>query len=343
MIPEASPKLRRSLQGSVPAWFESTSDEPSSVQKLARHLAVLAADPDVDQQLPDIVDPLAEVCPPETLSAAVSRVHARLDDAVGDGLPAGSAGEIRDRLGRITEGLWQASVECERDTYRDVLREVSHDIRSPLNSILFLADGLYSGQSGSLTESQRHQLGVVYSAAASLLNMVNDLLDFARTSVEGVDEPETVTFSLSSVLADVRRLVGPIAEHKGCNLRTAMEVAEPRRGDPQIVSRVLVNLVSNALEAAGEGGEVVVRVGGAESTLRVVVKDDGDDPDIERLKELSSPGNDCSLTRRLTGQTHGLGLVICGRMVRAAGGTLDVVRTSEGWTRFTVVLPFGQG
>jgi signal transduction histidine kinase len=329
------------LTEDVPGWWDPAEGTAPDVAEAARRLAALTNRP-VEADLPHRLEPLARSYDSDVLSRAVTEVHACLDAAAGGAVPRDEAGEIRRRLNRITEAVWTRDVRYEREICRDVLREVSHDIRSPLNSILFLADGLYSGRSGSLTDAQRRQLGVVYSAAATLLNMVNDLLDYARTSDGEIGEAARVPFSVSGVLADVRRLVGPIAEHRDCRLRTEMEVQDPRVGDPQIVSRVLVNLVSNAIDAAGKDGEVAVRVTGDEERLRLKVLDDGEEVDPERLEDLAAPEADDSFTRTLSGQTHGLGLVICGRMVRAAGGSLEADRTSEGWTEFTVELPFGR-
>lgn len=339
--PAEEPEGEGALKDDVPGWCDPSEDASPEVAEAAGRLAALAGRP-AEADLSGLVASLARSYDADVLARAVAEVYGRLDEATGAGVARDEAVEIRRRLGRVMEALWISDVAGERALCRDVLREVSHDIRSPLNSILFLADGLYSGRSGPLTDPQRRQLGVVYSAAATLLNMVNDLLDFARSSEDEVDAVSLVPFSVSGVLADVRRLVGPIAEHRDCRLRTEMEVQDPRRGDPQIASRVLVNLVSNGIDAAGKDGEVVVRVTGDDETLRLRVLDDGDAPDPERLEELAARDSNAGLTRTLTGQTHGLGLVICGRMVRAAGGSLEVDRTHDGWTQFTVELPFGR-
>lgn len=274
---------------------------------------------------------------------ALGHLHRSLDRALRDGAPVEAVEELRDRLTGATVDLWRESLGSEVRSYRQLLRDVSHDIRSPLNSILFLADGLHSEQSGPLNSVQRRQLGVMYSASASLLTMVNDLMDFARTSEGDVGQVAAVPFSPAGVAADVRRLVRPISEHRGCGLRTELDASGPRRGDPQVLSRVLLNLLSNGLEAAGKDGEVVLRLSeasGEDDVLTVEVEDDGPDADLERLRGFVSPSPDGPVTRMLKGRTHGLGLVICGRLVRASGGELSVTRTSEGRTRFTARFPF---
>lgn len=313
-----------------------------AVARIARFLE--APEGDDDGRSVDLQEFAAEAGP-RVLGPAVAHLHECLDARSGEGsCPEEEEVEIRRmrrRLGDLTTRLWEASVETELSAYRRLLRDISHDIRSPLNSILFLADGLYSEQSGSLNKTQRRQMGVVYSAAASLLNLVNDLLDFARTAEGDVGEVAEVPFSAAGVVADVRRLVRPIAEHRGCALRMEVEARGPRVGDPQLLSRVLINLLSNAVEAAGENGEVVLRMSDEAGILRVEVMDDGCGAPVDRLRELLRPPRDEPLTRMLHGQIHGLGLVICGRMVRATGGDIDVDEGEEGGrTRFVVELPF---
>lgn len=320
-------------------------DAPDAVEDVAAQIGRLLETPEDDDGGGDLdLQELAAEAGPRVLGPAVAHLHACLDARSGEGTCPEEEAEIRRtrrRLAELTTRLWKASVETELSAYRRLLRDISHDIRSPLNSILFLADGLYSEQSGSLNKRQRRQMGVVYSAAASLLNLVNDLLDFARTAEGDVGEVAEVPFSAAGVVADVRRLVRPIAEHRGCALRMEVEARGPRVGDPQLLSRVLINLLSNAVEAAGENGEVVLRMGDEGGTLRVEVMDDGCGAPVERLRELLRPPRDEPLTRMLHGQIHGLGLVICGRMVRATGGDIDVDEgESGGRTRFVVELPF---
>lgn len=290
----------------------------------------------------DEVDGLSEDVPPDAVWDALAAVHRRLDQALADGAPLEEVEPYRRRLLRLGRRVADASVLEEGAVYRQLLRDVSHDIRSPLNSILFLADGLLSEQNGSLNPVQRRQMGVVYSAAASLLNLVNDLLDFARTSGDEDDEIARVPFSVQNAISDVRHLLAPIADHHGTRLEFEVTVEGPRVGDPQALCRVLLNLASNALEAAPAGGEVLVTVSeeAAGETLRVDVDDDGEGVDLERVRGLIRPQPETRAPRMLQGRTHGLGLIICGRMVRAVGGDLEVEHREGAGTRFTLRLPF---
>jgi len=291
-----------------------------------------------------VFDPFDDV-PVEIAWEAVRAAHRRLDKAAQDsGLSPEEIRSLRERLGDAELELVETALHAEVRAHRQLLRDISHDIRSPLNSILFLADGLYSEQSGPLTKVQRRQMGVVYSGAASLLNLVNDLLDFARSS-DGADigRPATVPFSLAGVLADVRRLVNPLASHHSTALGVELDCEGPCHGDPQLVSRILINLLSNAIDAAGDGGKVMLEASEEDGFLELVVEDDGPGVDLNSVRQFLSSNPDTKLTRMLQGRTHGLGLIICGRLVRAAGGDVNVDLVPSGGTRFTIRLPYRGG
>lgn len=273
---------------------------------------------------------------------ALQAVHGLLDEALAEGAPLEEVETYRRRLLRLGRRWSDVAVREEGEAYRRLLRDVSHDVRSPLNSILFLADGLLTEQNGSLNPVQRRQMGVVYSAAASLLNLVNDLLDFARATSGEEEDVAHVPFSVENALSDVRHLLAPIADHHDTSFEFDVSAEGPRRGDPQALRRVLINLAANALEATAPGGEVFVRVCDESEgeTLRVDVDDDGDGVDLELVRKLLRPQPETRATRMLEGRTHGLGLIICGRMVRAAGGDLEVAHLDDGGSRFTLRLPF---
>src|SRR5581483_10402846 len=62
----------------------------------------------------------------------------------------------------------------------DMVVEIAHDLRSPLTSILFLAEALHQGHSGPVTDAQRRSLALIYSAALSLCSVASDVLELAR-------------------------------------------------------------------------------------------------------------------------------------------------------------------
>lgn len=275
---------------------------------------------------------------------AAEELHLALDRAVDSGeMASAEARRCRRRLARMQSRLHRAGLRARLAARRQLLRDITHDLRVPLNSIVFLTDSLFDERHGELTEAQRKKLGGVYSASTTLLNFVNDLLDLSRSTEEDF-ECTRVPFSVQGVLEDVRHLVRPVADYHGAEAEFDLRTDESWNGDPRLVRRILLNLVTNGLEAAGEGGTVAVTLddggGGDPGRRRIVVSDDGPGIDLERAEALLDAG-DPEEWRGLLEGTDGLGLLIIGRLVRAAGGDVAVDRSEEGGTGFVVELPFG--
>ncbi|MEJ2482075.1 MAG: HAMP domain-containing sensor histidine kinase [Gemmatimonadota bacterium] len=294
---------------------------------------------------------------PDEKSETAQLARLTLDD-LGEALAYMRAGLLRDveRHDPTTHGLRArrhadldaaaleaASQIMERygGRQRRFLQDISHDLRSPLNSILFLADALRSEHSGPLNEVQTRQVEVLFMAAVTLVKMVNDVIDFARL---GTDAPLVATrtpFSLESVLTDVNGLVGPVVAHNGVDLNLEMRAAGLRSGDAQVVNRVLLNLVSNAVQALPEGGRIdVVFEEMGDGGLRLEVRDTGTEAPIEKIRAVLESDDPDHLAGETRGWTHGLGLSISARLVRAAGGSITVDRAADGGTVFVVRLPF---
>src|SRR5437773_856838 len=92
----------------------------------------------------------------------------------------------------------------------ELLRSVAHDLRSPMTSILFLAEALQRGQSGAVNDVQRRQLGLIYTAALGLNSVASDIIDVTRS--DDFVDPEPVPFSVTAALEAVQDIVPPMAQ-----------------------------------------------------------------------------------------------------------------------------------
>ncbi len=275
------------------------------------------------------------------IAQAFRRAIQEMGVAAGNEQASTDFSDLNAALDRTLLDTALASLHRTSDAHRRMVQDVSHDLRSPLNSILFLADALRSERSGSLTTAQSHQMSVLYTAAVTLVRMANDLIDFSRLGVGR--ERITVSaasFSLETVVADVTNLVGPLSTHRRVELETVFAAEGLRHGDQRLLSRVLLNLVSNALEAVDSGGTVTLEFSDTdEGDLRIEVGDDRYGTDVEALRRLLSITDD-RWPGETRGWTRGLGLTISARFVQAAGGRIDVLSRSGGGTVFVVELPF---
>src|SRR2546430_11749744 len=109
----------------------------------------------------------------------------------------------------------------------DLVVELAHDLRSPLTSVLFLAEALQQGQGGPVTPEQTRQLGLIYSAALCLCATASDVLELARGGQRLVDRAPA-PFSIAEVFGSVRSMILPLAEEKRLEVRLVHPVPERR-------------------------------------------------------------------------------------------------------------------
>ena len=138
-------------------------------------------------------------------------------EAVGQRLEADWSQHFADRLA-APDGL-------------ELVVEVAHDLRSPLTSILFLAETLQRGRSGPVNPVQERQLGLIYSAAFGLSSVASDVIELARGGDRLVDL-DPIPFSVTDILESVRDIVQPIAEEKNLAVRLSPPEADFRIGHP---------------------------------------------------------------------------------------------------------------
>ncbi|MBO9707765.1 MAG: response regulator [Caulobacter sp.] len=224
----------------------------------------------------------------------------------------------------------------------DFLANMTHELRTPLNAIVGFSEVLQ--RSGDLSSQDARHVDLVHDASLTLLEVVNDVLDFSRLEADGVDlDPQP--FDPAELARSACALVQPQASAKGLRLDLTLDVARgPMVGDAPRLSRVLLNFLSNAIKFTGEGA-VTVRVtqpasaGGA--ALRIEVADSGIGIPTEQIEGVFErfAQADAGVSRRFGGT--GLGLAISKRIIDKMDGAIGVEsRVGQGSTFwFELALP----
>lgn len=219
--------------------------------------------------------------------------------------------------------------------------EMAHDMRSPLGSILILAERLRAGAGGELTPIQQRQLGLVYSAAFGLSALAGDVIELARGGTTLVDQ-ERMPFAVSEVLQAIMDILRPMAEEKRLVMQAAGPSADVRIGHPSALNRVLLNLATNAIKFTNTGSVTVTCRELDRSLIEFSVQDTGRGipPHVmgslfEAFRQRQTPGD-------YAFSSAGLGLSICQKLVRAMGGELGVDTELEKGTRFHFILDLPQ-
>lgn len=227
----------------------------------------------------------------------------------------------------------------------DFLARMSHEIRTPLNGVIGLSRIL---SETDLTERQAEIVTKVLSSSDALLNIVNDVLDFAKIEA-GRMEIEETPFSIPDLLENVHSVHASKAEEKGLVFETAAgnDGISHFLGDPHRIAQILNNYCSNAIKFTETGHvRVAVALGPERNGYRTVqfsVEDTGIGMTKDEAGRIFVPFNqaDASTTRRYGGT--GLGLAICRELATHMNGKVWLESTPGQGSIFHLRLPLRTG
>jgi PAS domain S-box-containing protein len=220
----------------------------------------------------------------------------------------------------------------------EFLATVSHELRSPLNSILGWSKML-SGKRLNEEEATR-ALEVIYNSARAQNHLISDLLDVSRI-ITGKSRMDVMMVDLIPIIEAAMDIARPAAEAKRISLVPSLDPAAGLvSGDADRLQQVVWNLLSNAVKFTPPGGEVVVRLKreGASVTITVIDTGVGIEPEFlpfvfDRFRQYES-----ATTRSHGGL--GLGLAIVRHLVELHGGTVSAASHGRGQgATFVVTLP----
>jgi two-component system sensor histidine kinase/response regulator len=241
--------------------------------------------------------------------------------------------DITDQVG-AEQGAMRA--ELQREAMSRFLGAMSHEFRTPLNSIIGFADLLTLAGFDPLTERQRRYILNISNSGNHLLGLVNELLDLTKVQA-GQVELRMAAVELEVAVARAVDAVRPLAAGKGLSVDNQVTDRVLVMADPSRLHQVLLNLLSNSIKftAVGFVG-VVMSVTG--DWVSVSVTDSGIgivESDLDRVfEEFVQVGADHPNAQLGTG----LGLPLARHLVHAMGGTIIATSTPGVGSNFTVRL-----
>lgn len=220
-----------------------------------------------------------------------------------------------------------------------VVANVSHEFRTPLNSISGLARLLLSRTDGPLSAEQEKQVNFILKSADELSLMVNDLLDLSKLE-SGKTQLRPSKFTVTELFAAMRGMVRALQLKPNVELHfEGGDGLPPLETDEGKVSQILRNLISNAIKFTEKGEIRVTASIDAENRISFAVKDTGigiDPADHPRIfEEFTQLENE--VQRRVKGT--GLGLSLSRRLSEFLGGTLSLKSELGKGATFTLTIP----
>ncbi|MBN1247053.1 MAG: GAF domain-containing protein [Anaerolineae bacterium] len=236
-----------------------------------------------------------------------------------------------------------AEIEADR-AKSDFVSTVSHELRTPMTSIVGYVDLMLAGAAGEIPEMQLAFLEKVKTNADRLTNLVNDLLDISRLE-QGRVELLRRPVDMGTLVTQVADLVRPRIEERQQTIATIVPDALPRvYGDPDRLTQILTNLVSNAYKYTPVGGEIAIHTYVRQGMVYVAVVDSGigiAPENQNKIFERFYRVEDDPAVYEVSGT--GLGLAITLSLIQMHGGDIWLESELGLGSIFTFSVPLAHG
>jgi len=216
---------------------------------------------------------------------------------------------------------------------------MSHEFRTPLNSVLALTRMLLDRMDGDLTSEQEQQVRFIQRSAKELSEMVDDLLDLAKVEA-GRLEVKPKHFEVADLFSALRGMLKPLLADTALNLVFEIPEGLPAMfSDERKVSQILRNFISNAIKFT-PGGEVRLTAWRIDSTFEFRVSDTGIgiSPSDQKIIFEQFSQVESSLQGRVKGT--GLGLPLSRKLAQLLGGDVEVTSAVGEGSTFLLRVPF---
>lgn len=271
------------------------------------------------------------------------------DALISDGTPPGAlALQVRTMLARAhqhRESLARvASLQRRMDTWeheervRDQLvHMLVHDLKNPIAAVMGLIEIVQDDP--RVPEDNRELLKVAYDETQHLLHLAANMLDVRKIQAGKMNLKRELMFTpmFREVIEQARGDVGSGLRDRHVRVEIEPDLS-PASADPEILRRVLANLISNALKHTTTGGVITLMVRGLPDGVQIVVRDDGEGIPEEDIPNLFAAFEQSRLTLHGRFDT-GMGLAFCKLAVEEHGGTIRVESERGKGATFIFTLP----
>ena len=254
-------------------------------------------------------------------------------------LPVAGTGDELDRLADNVNAMLDR-IEALMRGLKEVSDNISHDLKTPLTRLRNRCEQALRSATGEA--SYRAALESTIAESDDLIRTFDALLMIARAE-SGQARDNMTEFDASEIARDVGELYEPVADEKGIALKIDAPAAAPVRGNRELVSQALANLIDNAIKYAGTNGkvngvpaEIVVKAGNDGERITLSVADRGPGiPDADRGRVVE---RFVRLEQSRSEPGSGLGLSLASAVARLHGGELKLEDNHPG-LRTTLALP----
>jgi len=251
--------------------------------------------------------------------------------------------ESKDELGSLARDLNKMSGKLkEIDQMKsDFLASVTHELKSPLTSLIMYIDLFLTGATGNLNEKAKKFLRIMERNSNRLARFIDDLLDMARIE-RGKMEIRKESLGIFPIVSETVELMKPQADEK--NIEITMNIPDNLPSvliDGDRTRQVITNLLSNSIKFTPEKGKISIKIRDDKKYLEVSLSDTGIGIPPEQISKIFDKFEQVKEVReRVKGpRGTGLGLAIVKSLVEAQGGKIWVESEVDKGSTFYFTLP----
>ena len=180
-----------------------------------------------------------------------------------------------DEIGQLAEDFNHMAAEVKRSAQleKDILANVSHDLRTPLTLIKGYAETVRD-LTGTDADKRTEQCNIIVDETDRLSALVNSVMELSKVQ-SGTEKPSLIDFDMGELCFEVAGRYDALCDQNHWHLELQADEAAPVRADPAMMERVLHNLLGNAFHHIGADGQVVLRVLPQPDGCRVEIEDHG--------------------------------------------------------------------
>ncbi|MBN2055871.1 GAF domain-containing sensor histidine kinase [bacterium] len=249
---------------------------------------------------------------------------------------------IAERLSQAVAAAYRIEqLESAVNAYMEMLGFVSHELKSPVASMVTDADLLAGGYLGDLNDKQREKLKRLSAKGEYLLGLVREYIDLSR--IEGGElQPgfESVDDLVKAVIEPTVDIVLPQLEAKHMTLLPEFPDAPlAAELDVNLIKIVMVNLLSNAVKYGDEGGKIELSLAGGGDGITISVLNEGPGFPEDQRQQLFKKFSRLKTKELMKRKGTGVGLYTSWKIVQVHGGRIQASSREGEWAKFEFTIP----
>ncbi|PKL35907.1 MAG: hypothetical protein CVV44_20535 [Spirochaetae bacterium HGW-Spirochaetae-1] len=248
---------------------------------------------------------------------------------------------VSERLSQAVEKAWTINRMAQSmSSYMEMLGFVSHELKSPLDSIITLGTTMVQGYMGELSEKHRDYIDRMVKKAQYLRDMAAEYLTLSRFESSAMELKKEKTDFNADILRESLEIIQPQLEEKKITLTTAADPGLPVIACDRMLMKIVVNnLLSNAVKYSNTSGSVDITCSAAENTFMFTVRNTGPgfSPDQKyRLFKKFSRLESKELMKR---KGSGIGLYTSWKIIQFHNGRIRADSDEGQWAEFSFEIP----